>query len=138
MTRVDFYILRQHEEAERNQFACRLIEKAFVLRHRIHVQAKHETHAQELDTLLWGFREESFLPHGMLEAGSPIQLGWGDNDPGDHHDLLINLALAIPPFFSRFERVSEVVCQQPEVLEASRINWKFYQHRGYPLQSHRL
>lgn len=143
MTRVDFYILSQTDNSAREWLACRLTEKAWRLGHRIYVHCDSETQGQQLDELLWSFRVDAFVPHSALAStlttGNPeqVQVSWGA-DPGDHHDVLINLALTVPSFYSRFERVTELVCQQADVLAASRENWKFYQQRGYPLQSHRL
>jgi len=66
-----------------------------------------------------------------------VQIGW-HAEPGQHHDVLINLAAEIPEYFSRFERVFEVVSQDPAVLNATRSHYKFYQDRGYPLKRHDL
>ncbi len=57
---------------------------------------------------------------------------------GDHNDLLINLQLDVPPFFSRFQRVAEVVTQDDASLTALRQSWKFYKDRGYQLEKHDL
>ena len=54
------------------------------------------------------------------------------------HDLLINLQLEIPGFFSRFRRVAEVVTQDASSLEALRRSWTFYKERGYQLEKHDL
>jgi DNA polymerase-3 subunit chi len=51
---------------------------------------------------------------------------------------LINLQLGIPDFFSRFQRVAEVVTQEPASLSALRESWKFYKERGYQLEKHDL
>ena len=52
--------------------------------------------------------------------------------------LLINLSHQVPEFFSRFERVTEIVVQSPAVTESTRNNYRFYRDRGYPLESHDL
>jgi len=133
MTKVDFYILSQEPESAREHLACRLTEKAWRLGHRIYLHTANEDQCQRVDEQLWHFRPDAFVAH----PHAAIQLGW-EGDPVEHHDVLINLALTVPAFFSRFERITELVCQQAHILAASRENWKFYQHRGYPLQSHRL
>jgi len=48
------------------------------------------------------------------------------------------LTIGAPPFFSRFERVAEIVTQDPQFLEALRNSWRFYKDRGYPLHKHDL
>ena len=54
----------------------------------------------------------------------------------DHPDVMINLSAEVPPLFSRFERVAEIVLNDPDALAASRRRWSFYKDRGYQLQHH--
>jgi len=139
MTRVGFYVVQAADQAQRLQVAARLADKAFQQGHRIFINAADETQARSLDELLWSFRPASFLPHGLhgQEHADSIAIGWGQ-EPENHNDLLINLQLNIPRFFSRFARVAEVVTQDPASLEALRASWKFYQERGYQLEKHDL
>ncbi len=119
--------------------AARLADKAWQQGHRVFINAADESQARTLDELLWSYRPASFLPHGLAGADSSEQvaIGWGQ-DPGDHNDLLINLQLDVPPFFSRFQRVAEVVTQDDASLTALRQSWKFYKDRGYQLEKHDL
>jgi DNA polymerase-3 subunit chi len=137
MTLVGFYVVQTAAPGERLQVAARLADKAFQRGHRIYVNAVDQQQAKELDALLWRFRPSSFLPHGLhgQESSDTIAIGWGQ-EPENHNDLLINLQLEIPPFFSRFARVAEVVTQEPSSLEALRKSWRFYQERGYQLEKH--
>ncbi len=139
MTRVDFYVLPQEDPGERQLFACRLAEKAFREGHRIYLHTGDEAAARQLDELLWGFRRQSFLPHGLLgsEDAEHLAIGWGA-DPGEHHDVMINLALAVPDFVGRFERVLEIVVQDPAIREPLRDSWKRYKHFGYPIEKRDL
>ena len=139
MTRVGFYVVQAADQSQRLQVAARLADKAFQQGHRIFINAVDETQARSLDELLWSFRPASFLPHGLhgQEHADSIAIGWGQ-EPENHNDLLINLQLNIPRFFSRFARVAEVVTQDPATLEALRASWKFYQERGYQLEKHDL
>ena len=139
MTRVGFYVVQAAAAGQRLQVAARLADKAFAQGHRIYINATDKPQAQALDELLWSFRPASFLPHAL--AGDPqseqIAIGWGQ-DPGKHSDLLINLQLEIPSFFSRFARVAEVVTQDEDSLAALRKSWLFYKERGYQLEKHDL
>ena len=139
MTLVGFYVVQSAAPGERLNIAARLADKAFQRGHRILINACDEQQARQLDDLLWGFRASSFLPHGLLgQADSEtIGIGWGQ-DPDTHSDLLINLQLEIPAFFSRFNRVAEVVTQEPDSLVALRRSWTFYKERGYQLEKHDL
>lgn len=140
MTQIDFYILPQAERDARFAFACRLIEKAYALGHSIYVHAQSADDAATLDELLWSYRPASFLPHALLgttagDTRPKVEIGHGE-DAGDHHDVLINLGLQPPAFHSRFARVTEIVVQDEQVLQATRASWKFYSERGFPMQRH--
>lgn len=136
MTRVSFYLLPHADEAKRLIFACQLAEKASRLGNRLLVNTASHSVAQQLDRLLWDFRADSFVPHELLPAGklTPVHIGWGEDSP-QHHDLLINLGNSIPGFFSRFERVAEIVTQDSQLLAQSRERYRFYRERGYELDT---
>ncbi len=139
MTRVGFYVVQAAGVDQRLQVAARLAGKAFGQGHRILINAADKPQAEELDRLLWTYRPASFLPHSLLgsQPEQPISIGWGQ-DPSGHDDLLINLQLGVPDFFSRFHRVAEVVTQDPSSLSALRASWSFYKERGYKLEKHDL
>ena len=52
---------------------------------RAAVQAASEERVEAIDTLLWTYREESFLPHGTARDGrassQPVYLTAGDDNP---------------------------------------------------------
>ncbi len=139
MTLVGFYVVQTSDPGQRLRVAARLADKAFQRGHRIFINATDEAQATELNKLLWSFRPASFLPHGLhgQEHSETLAIGWGQ-EPNNHNDLLINLQLEIPSFFSRFARVAEVVTQEPDSLAALRKSWTFYKERGYQLEKHDL
>ncbi len=139
VTQVDFYVLPDAAPRGRALFTCKLTEKAFGLGHRVFVHLSSEEEARELDELLWTFRDRSFLPHGLAaeSTGMPICIGFG-REPGEEFHLLINLASEVPHFFSRFERVAEVVNADVGIREHGRQRFRFYKDRGYPLETHKL
>jgi DNA polymerase-3 subunit chi len=135
MTRIDFYILPIEDDASRWHFTCRLAEKAWRQGNLILLHTANSAMSQHLDALLWSFRADSFLPHDALPTAhqSPVHIGHGDYG-GNHHDLLINLGDTIPGFFSRFDRVAEIVTQQPSQITANRERFRFYRERGYEIK----
>lgn len=140
MTRVDFYLLHVSEPHGRYSFACRLAERAMQEGHTVYIHAASSEEAAVLDDLLWSFGPATFVPHQSPQANdsddrSPVAIGHGD-DPGAHHDVLINLEQSVAPFFSRFERVAEIVLNDADELSASRERWRYYRDRGYPLAHH--
>jgi DNA polymerase-3 subunit chi len=139
MPQVDFYILPSPQPAARLDFACKLVEKAWRMGHRIHLHCADAGQRDELDARLWQFKGESFVPHNSVEddPAAPITLGLGDT-PASQDDLLVNLDLKIPGGFERFQRIVEIVVEDPAIRQAARDNFRFYRERGYPLQDHRL
>jgi DNA polymerase III subunit chi len=144
-TRVSFYVLSGAETAARLGYACRLAEKAYKLRNRIHAHAGDAGMAQALDVLLWTFRQGSFVPHEMLtpasQLNSPITIGFpGIPAPTEPPpaDLLINLAVEVPAFFTRYARVAEIVDSSPASREAGRARHRFYRDQGLQPETHEV
>lgn len=143
MTRIDFYVAEAASRLDRYQIACRVTHKAWQVGHRVLVHTATNDEAHHLDRLLWTTQDISFIPHGLLGQAdpkrNPILIGDGHlADPLAEHDVLINLAPAVPLFFSRFARLAECVDQEPRVRQGSRDHYRFYRDRGYPLQMHHL
>ena len=93
--------------------------------------------AQQLDEKLWGFQTTAFVPHALGVDNAPVAISV-DKEPGEHHQILINLQAEIPTWFSRFDRVVEIIYPQPEYEQSKRDNFKFYKERGYALSFHDL
>lgn len=140
MTRVDFYILPGTAPQGRELLSCRLAEKAYKKGHSVYLHSESKPQAARIDELLWTFRAGSFVPHTLDPAAGesrpPVVIGHGD-DPAEA-DVLINLASTVPLFFSRFERVAEIVDQDDANRSSGRERYRFYRDRGYPLQSHKI
>lgn len=138
MTKVDFYILKS---GTREYTACKLIEKAFSLGHRIYVHTDSEEQAKKIDDMLWTFRAGSFIPHQRYQPDSsqdsPVHVG-SHEAPEIDSDVLINLATDVPLFFSRFQRVAELIGIDDETKTQGRERYRFYKDRGYPLNTHEL
>jgi DNA polymerase-3 subunit chi len=139
MTRVDFYVVKEAGEDARLRVAARLADKAVQQGHRVFIHTDTEAQARTLDQTLWSFRDHSFLPHALAsdDLDETVLIGWGQT-PERHDDVLINLSLDIAPFFSRFQRLAEVVTQDEASLASLREAWRYYRDRGYPLHKHDL
>lgn len=145
MTRIDFYILPDTTLEARLDFACRLTETIQRKGYRLHLHAEDEIMARELDDTLWTFRPDAFVPHALLGSemadSVPVTIGWqGPPEPGEDGGIqaMLNLHPEIPEWFSRFERVAEIINQHQDVLIAKRACWQTYKKRGYPITPHHL
>jgi DNA polymerase III subunit chi len=82
MTEVLFYHL-EHQPLER--VLPSLVERTLARGWRAVVQAGSEERVEALDTLLWTYAEESFLPHGTKRDGhaaeQPVYLTTEDANP---------------------------------------------------------
>ena len=116
---------------------CQLAQKALKSNQQVLCLVDNNETAEQLNKMLWDFQASSFVPHGIGAEQTPIAITV-DSNPADHHSILINLQAEIPTWFSRFERVMEIIYQQPEYEQAKRDNFKFYKERGYPLSFHDL
>lgn len=141
MTRVDFYILDGDSGDNLQRFACRLVDKAWSRGMRCFVNAATAEQASRLDELLWTFRDISFLPHAIAPATDSNRLAaliGNDSEPDTELDLLINMSPEVPTWFSRFERVAELVDGHSERRNAGRERFRFYRDRGYELETHNI
>lgn len=149
MTRVTFYLLNSQRQNEQ-QFACRLVDKAWRGGLPMHIHTTDENSCKSMDQLLWSWREDSFLPHGiisetqggapeslLLAKQSPITLGF-DNPVLRSKQLLINLDQDVPPFFKDFSRVCEVVVQNPSQKVVSRAKFRAYRQVGIEPEVHNM
>ncbi|MBB3168961.1 DNA polymerase III subunit chi [Simiduia aestuariiviva] len=134
MTKIDFLSSNESDHEARLRLACRVAQKALRSGADVFIACADDTQQAQLSPLLWSFEPESFLPHRALHEDTPAPITLGTAaDCGEHHDLLINLCAEVPQYFSRFERLFELVVQVPEVLASTRANWSYYKSRGYPL-----
>jgi DNA polymerase-3 subunit chi len=134
VTQIDFHVNAPAKLA----YACRLARKGYASGARMVFYASDRALLERFDRELWTFSALDFIPHcharDELAGVTPILLaGPGDADACAHHEVLVNLDRTQPDFFSRFERMIEIVADDDADLEAGRARWKFYKDRGYPL-----
>ncbi len=137
MTQIDFYT---HVD-NKLQTVCQLVAKAYERKLKVLVFTPDSTTSNKLDTLLWTSPAIGFLPHALagtpIAAETPIIIDHlADNLA--HDDLLVNLRNEWPPFFSRFQRLIEIVSLDETDRLAARERYGFYRDRGYPIKSHNL
>lgn len=140
MTRVDFYLLPV--EGDPVMIACRLCDKAVAGGSKVYVRAD-ATRADELDGALWSFRQGGFIAHERwsgtaIEDPQPSVLIGTAEPPDTHRGVLLNLCEDVPPWFSSFDRVLEIVPNQEQAKARSRERYRFYKDRGYELGTHNL
>lgn len=137
MTRIDFY----HDAPDKLQTAARIVAKAFGQGQRVLLFAPDRALAERIDRLLWSQPPTGFLPHcrddSPLAAETPVLIS-GRLDPIAHEEVLINLDAAVPPGFSRFQRLIEIVGRDEADKAPARERYRFYLDRGYAISRHNL
>lgn len=133
MTRIDFYT----GSTDKLRTACQLSHKAMQNGVRTAISLPDAATSDALDRLLWHFPATAFIPHCLADAEDagqmPVVLNHG-SDKFPHHDLLISLHDECVSYFSRFERVIEIVGNDAEDSRKGRERFKFYRDRGYELR----
>lgn len=145
MPRVDFYVLATTAPLARQRYACRLVEKAVGQGHKVFVRTATIDDAHELDTLMWTFNDRSFLPHelagesadGAPSGRAPVLIGRG-SAPAAHRELLVNLSDDTPSDAAQFERIAEIVDEDPERRRLARLRFRQYRETGCELMTHTI
>jgi DNA polymerase-3 subunit chi len=112
-----------------------LLEKCLERGWRVVVQAGSRERAEALDAHLWTFREESFLPHGMLrdgtEAMQPVWLTEEDDNP-NAANIRFMIDGVVPPDLGAYERGVYIFDGHDNfAVESARERWKAEKSAGH-------
>lgn len=133
MTQVFFY----HGAADRIAAACALLGDAYAKKKSMLVFAPEKAVADSVDRMLWTQPALGFVPHcradSPLAAETPILITDSlDQLPQD--ERLMNLSRDVPPGFSRFHSLIEVVGREDAERDSARQRVRFYKDRGYEVR----
>jgi DNA polymerase-3 subunit chi len=133
VTKIDFYTGTD----DKLRTACLLSHKAMQNGLRVLLHTPDQATAEMLDQLLWQHPAAAFMPHCLSSdqaaAEMPVIIGH-QPEPFPHSEVLISLHTTCLPFFSRFERVIEIVNQDAEDSRLGRERFGFYRERGYEMR----
>ena len=133
MTKIDFYT----GVDDKLQTACLLSHKAMQSGLRVLLHTPDEATSDQLEQMLWQYPAAAFIPHCLSDAEQamemPVIIGH-QREPFPHSEVLISLHSTSLPFFSRFERVIEIVSQDAEDARLGRERYGFYRERGYEMR----
>jgi len=133
LTQVFFY----HGAADKIAAACALLSGAYAKKKPMLVFAPEKEIANSVDRMLWTQPALSFVPHcradSPLAAETPILIT-DSLEALPQDERLMNLSQIVPPGFSRFQSLIEVVGQADDERAAARDRVKFYKDRGYEVR----
>lgn len=134
MTRIEFYVNVPDKLRQVAELGERIVSRG----RRLMVYTSDDETSLKLDGLLWTHSQTGFLPHcrsdDPLAEVTSIVIDWR-SEPLMHDDVLINLRQEHPPFFSRFQRLIEVVGADEADKVQARQRYRFYRDRGYEIKS---
>jgi DNA polymerase-3 subunit chi len=133
LTKIDFYT------GSKNKLhtACQLSYKAMQNGVRVMLGSPDRATSQALDKLLWEYPANAFIPHCFSDGAEaekvPVVINH-ENEKFPDYQLLISLHTQTVGFFSRFERVIEIVGADEDDSRMGRARFKFYKDRGYEIR----
>ena len=160
MARIDFAF----GAADRLRMTCEVVRKHYASGRPLVIYTQNAPLLARFDRLLWGFEATAFIPHVdvndplaaqtsvLLTSASPvppavpadIQAGAdstgaaiaASGKPALKSPWLINLDTQCPPNANLFERVLEIVSNDPDDVLAARQRWRQYKADGHTVQAH--
>ncbi|MCC7312528.1 MAG: DNA polymerase III subunit chi [Sulfuritalea sp.] len=134
MTQISFF----HGARDRLRAVAAWLARAGSEGRRVMVYVPANDRSDQLDRLLWTQPATGFTPHcragDPLAAETPIILA-PELDSPLHDNCLVNLSNEIPPGFSRFQQLIEIISIEDEDRLPGRERFRFYRERGYPLEN---
>lgn len=132
MTEIRFYHL---QKSPLERALPQLLEKVLAKGARAVVMAGSEERVEALNTLLWTYAQQSFLPHGSARDGNaadqPIWLTTEDENPNGATILVLTDG-ANSESLGTFDLCCELFDgNDPEVVSAARERWKDYTQAGH-------
>lgn len=142
MARVEFH----HGVGDKLAYACRLLRKAYKAGARVVVTGDAAS-LRMLDKQLWVFDEQAFLPHVFAASNEPLPERMSDTPiwlavdpataPGER-SILINIGQDMPAAMGRFDRLFDIVSNEPTDRQMGRQRWKAYAAAGWQVQPHEV
>jgi DNA polymerase-3 subunit chi len=133
MAEMLFYQLR-HQPVER--VLPTLLEKSLERGWRVIVQAASEERIESLDSHLWTYRDDSFLPHGVWREAAacdhPVLLTLNDDNPNGATVRFLIDGAPVPKDAGAYERIVLVFDgEDPDSLDEARTRWTEAKQNGF-------
>lgn len=146
---IDFYILPDSTLELCTLFICKLTEKAYKTGSKILIQTPENEIAEKLNDSLWTFRDISFIPHSIFDENDPMPAPVQIYPVGARfiaplsashpsNNILMNLDSAVPNDYSQFQRILEIVPNNPQLKAAARNKYKYYLKEGCGVNTHEI
>ena len=139
MPQIDFYVAKESSPQFAMRTACRITEKAFHAGMRVHLQTANSSATEKLDSLLWTFRDRSFIPHQIYDVSELTCLVTISADHGPSTaEVLVNLSDQLPENMKQFQRIIEIIDNSRASIHAGRERYRFYRKNGIKPTHHEV
>ncbi len=127
---------------ERQNFACKLVEKVYRSGQFCYVLTDNPQQSQQMDNMLWSFRPGSFIPHQLfrqqipefqqtiLIGEQPIPEGW--------RQVVVNLSSLQPQQTEQCRRILEILDNSETTKQMGRNRYRFYKQSGLEITTHNM
>jgi DNA polymerase-3 subunit chi len=132
LAKVTFYRLK--DNAAKIQLICTKAKESFQIEKRLLITVPSFEAAQYVESLLWRFPEESFMPHVIADTTTKewIAITMQDKDNINQAPRLLNLCPLLSPLSNHVEEVYELYDEtHPQKKELSEQRMRHYQALGF-------
>jgi DNA polymerase III subunit chi len=128
VTEILFYHL---ETQPLERVLPQLVEKSLERGWRAVIETASRERAEAIDTLLWTWRDDSFVPHGIVgadtDAQQPVLIAIGPDNP-NAADVRFYVDRAVPPAGGGYTRIVYMFSgHDPDAVSEARVAWKALQ-----------
>jgi DNA polymerase-3 subunit chi len=125
MTEILFYHL---ETQPLERVLPVLVEKSLERGWRVVVETASRARAEAIDALLWTFRDDSFLPHGLAgeatDPDQPVLIATDDGNP-NAANVRFFVDRAVPPSGEGYTRIVYMFSgHDPDAVTEARTAWR--------------
>jgi len=135
MTEVSFYHLTK---SDLRRALPSLLEKVLESGKRSVLLVSNEEKLQEIDSMLWTFSTNRFIPHGTFaedyKADQPVYLTTTEENP-NKAEILVIVDGAKPEYVKKFDRVLDIFDgNDEEAANSARERWRSYKKDMFELK----
>ena len=130
------------ESPDKDRAVCKVCQQYFEEGHRVFILTNDDVQSRNLDTMLWTYRQESFIPHEIIDESTysvdvPVVLSTHESNRFDSQILIIAKDVSEQDihFYRSFNTIIDFADKWDEILlTKSRQRYKFFHDLGFTMQ----
>ena len=132
--KVDFYVYELSDYQFYQRLVCNLVEEAYIQENNILLLCENEQSCENLDELLWTFKDVSFIPHEK-KLKNKILTQHIHITKKKQSLILMNLTYSFPDSFETYDRVIEMSGYDENTRQKARLNFKRYKTMNFEINT---